>query len=175
MEQVSGRRLRDQQRLDSGAGNPKDLERLQQELVSLDRRISELEDAELEVMEALEAAQNELSAVREEMTKSDARAEELAGARDERLARLREEGSAVARDRASAVAGMPAELLALYDRLREQKGGVGAAMLRARRCEGCSLELNSNELAMIAKLSSDEVVRCDECSRILVRTFESGL
>ena len=71
--------------------------------------------------------------------------------------------------------GLPSDLLALYERLRESSGGVGAALLRHRRCEGCHLELNTVEINTIRSLSSDEVVRCDECGRILVRTAESGL
>ena len=70
---------------------------------------------------------------------------------------------------------MPADLLALYDRLRDQKGGVGAAALRARECEGCRLTLDNAELAVIRTAPSDEVIRCEECQRILVRTHESGL
>jgi predicted nucleic acid-binding Zn-ribbon protein len=65
--------------------------------------------------------------------------------------------------------------MALYARLRAQKGGVGAAALRARRCGGCSLELNAADLAVIAKAPSNEVIRCEECDRILVRTSESGI
>jgi predicted nucleic acid-binding Zn-ribbon protein len=176
VEQVKARRVRDQQRLDSGSvSNPKDLERLQHELVSLDRRIAELEDTELEVMEQLETAQSELTAARARLGELDARLAELTEARDRRVAGLREEGAGVTRDRAQAVDGMPPDLLGLYDKLREQKGGVGAALLRARRCEGCSLELNSGDLATIAKQPVDEVVRCEECGRILVRTGESGI
>ena len=176
VEQVKARRLRDQQRLDAGTvSNPKDLERLQHELVSLDRRISDLEDVELEDMERLEDSQRELTSLREQLAEIDSRMAVLTEARDKHLAALQEEATKVARDRTAAVAGMPADLLALYERLREQKGGVGAALLRARRCEGCSLELNSGDLAVIAKQSSDEVVRCEECSRILVRTGESGI
>jgi predicted nucleic acid-binding Zn-ribbon protein len=48
-------------------------------------------------------------------------------------------------------------------------------MLRARRCEGCRLELNPQELQRIRAAADDEVVRCEECRRILVRTGESGL
>lgn len=172
---MKSRRLRDQQRLESGQGNPKDLERLQHELVSLDRRIGNLEDEELEVMEQLEAAQAEVLDLRQKIETVDARLAELEASRTKRLTELEEEALAVTRERAAAVAGMPADLLALYDKLREQKGGTGAAMLRARRCEGCSLELNSADLASIAKRPSDEVIRCEECSRILVRTGESGL
>jgi predicted nucleic acid-binding Zn-ribbon protein len=59
--------------------------------------------------------------------------------------------------------------------LREQKGGVGAAELRARQCGGCRLGLDASELSRIRGLPEDEVVRCEECQRILVRTEESGL
>jgi hypothetical protein len=176
VEQVKGRRVRDQQRLDSGMiGNPKDLERLQHELVSLDRRVTELEDAELEVMERLETAQASLADVRSRMQQVATAGRELTGVRDQRLAALQAEADNVTRERSDAVAGMPADLLALYEQLREQKGGVGAAHLRARRCEGCSLQLDSAELARIAGQRSDEVVRCEECGRVLVRTGESGL
>ena len=177
VEQVKTRRSRDQQRLDSGAvANPKDLERLQHELVSLDRRIAELEDLELEVMARLEDVQHDL-AQRREQHRPDRRADAgarrgagQAGGGDPRGA-----GARCSDDREAAAAGFPADLMALYERLREQKGGVGAALLRARRCGGCSLEINSSELASIAKKPADEVVRCEECSRILVRTAESGL
>jgi uncharacterized protein len=176
VEQVKARRARDQQRLDSGVGsNPKDLERLQHELVSLDRRVSELEDAELEVMERLETAQAALTDVRSRMQQVATAGRELTATREDRLAALQAEAEKVTRERSDAAAGLPTDLLALYERLREQRGGVGAAHLRARRCEGCSLELDSAELARIAGQRSDEVVHCEECGRILVRTGESGL
>jgi predicted nucleic acid-binding Zn-ribbon protein len=176
VEQVKGRRVRDQQRLDSGAvSNPKDLERLQHELASLDRRVSELEDTELEVMERLENAQAELADVRSRIQQVAAAGRELNAAREKGSTEVVAEVDAVTRERSEAVADLPAELLALYEQVREQHGGVGAAHLRARRCEGCSLQLDSAELASIAGQRSDEVVRCEECGRILVRTGESGL
>ena len=176
VEQVKARRARDQQRLDSGAiTNPKDLERLQHELVSLDRRISELEDAELEVMERLETAQATLTDVRSRMQQVATAGRELTTVREDRIAAIQSEAEKVTRERSDAVAGLPAELVALYERLRQQKGGVGAAHLRARRCDGCSLELDSAELARISAQRSDEVVHCEECGRILVRSGESGL
>jgi len=176
VEQVKARRVRDQQRLDVGmVSNPKDLERLQHELVSLDRRVSELEDAELEVMERLETAQTALTDVRSRLQQVAATGRELTGVREQRMTALQAEAEKVTQERSDAVAGMPADLLALYERLRGELGGVAAAHLRARRCEGCSLEIDSAELANIAAQRSDEVVRCEECGRILVRTGESGL
>ena len=83
--------------------------------------------------------------------------------------------AAVKAERATAVSGMPDDLITLYEKLRAQKGGVGAAALRRRECGGCRLTLNASDLGIIAKKPTDEVVRCEECNRILVRTGESGL
>ncbi|HET7388571.1 MAG TPA: C4-type zinc ribbon domain-containing protein [Nocardioidaceae bacterium] len=176
VEQVKGRRTRDRDRMDRGlVANPKDLERMQSELVSLDRRISDLEDAELDVMERLETAQGELASLGEQSETLEARAAELVGLRDAKAGEVAAESGQLVKERATAADGVPADLLALYEKVRGQKGGVGAAALRARRCGGCSLELTAASLAEIAKASSDEVLRCEECSRILVRTAESGL
>lgn len=175
VETVRTRRRRDQERMDSGAvSNPKDLERMQHELATLDRRIGVLEDEELQLMEQLEEAQGTLSALEEQLAGFDERLSALAAARDEKAAGLDAQLAEVAAERPGAVEGMPADLLALYDKLRESKG-IGAAELRARRCGGCQLELDTAELGRIKALPSNEVVRCQECSRILVRTSESGL
>jgi predicted nucleic acid-binding Zn-ribbon protein len=176
VEQVKARRTRDRDRMDSGAiTNPKDLERMQHELASLERRISTLEDEELEVMEQLEEAQAALTRVTEQLDAVDIRMADLVAARDERTAAIDVELEAVVAERVPAVEGMPEDLLALYDRLRASKHGVGAAELRQRRCSGCQLTIDHAELAIIRAKPTDEVVRCEECQRILVRTGESGL
>ena len=155
--------------------NPKDLERMQHELVSLERRITSLEDEELEVMERLEEAQQALDSLLEQLRAADERLVSLGEARDRQVLEIEEELTKVKADRDPAAADIPAEMLALYDRLRQSKGGVGAAALRARQCGGCRLSLDNAELAVIRKAPSDEVIRCEECQRILVRTDESGL
>lgn len=176
VEQVKARKVRDRDRMDQGLiTNPKDLERMQHELVSLDRRITALEDAELEVMEKLEEAQGTLRQVSDELADLDQRLTTLAAARDKRLTEIDDALATVAADRGPAASGLPEPLVKLYDRLREQKGGVGAAALRARQCGGCQLTLDNAELAQIKAAPSDEVIRCEECQRILVRTSESGL
>lgn len=175
VEAVRTRRRRDQERMDSGrVTSPKDLERMQHELVSLDRRIGVLEDEELEIMEQLETTQAELARHTEELAAHDERIAVLESARDEKLARIDSELRVTVAERPATVEGLPEELLKLYDKLRAQYG-VGAAELRARQCGGCRLTLDSAELSRIRTTPSDEVVRCDECSRILVRTAESGL
>ncbi len=176
VEQVKARRARDQDRMDRGlVSNPKDLERMQQELVSLTRRISELEDAELDVMERLESAQAEQQRLQRRLAEIDATSAELLESRDAGAAEAGEQMATATEQRRTTAEGLPADLLALYEKIRKQKGGVGAAALLQRRCTGCSLQLNAAELGAIAKSSSDEVLRCEECNRILVRTGESGV
>jgi predicted nucleic acid-binding Zn-ribbon protein len=176
VEQVKTRRKRDRDRMDQGLiTNPKDLERMQHELQSLERRIASLEDDEIEVMERLEEAQKVLDGLTAQVAAADERLAALAAARDEKVAAVDEELARVERDRGPAAEGLPTDLMALYDRLREHKGGVGAAALRARQCGGCQLTIDNAELAVIRKAPSDEVIRCEECQRILVRTHESGL
>lgn len=176
VELVKTRRARDEERLNSGAvRNPKDLESLQHELTALERRIGTLEDVELEIMEQLESAQSELDAATAEIDELRARHDDLdtqittqSAEIDAKLADVRAEREVLA-DR------IPVVLIELYEKVRARSGGLGAAMLRAKRCEGCRLELNAADLREIAGQSEDAVVRCPECSRILVRTNESGL
>ena len=155
--------------------NPKDLERMQHELDSLDRRITTLEDEELEVMEQLEEAQvpstscsgrwrsptsgwacwspNETGALRRSTRSSPASPPSAA-----RWSRT-----------------FPATCSRSTTGCGRARAGSGAAELRARQCGGCRLTLDASEIAQIKAAPSDLVIRCEECQRILVRTSESGL
>ena len=176
VEQVRTRKARDQDRMDRGlVTSPKDLERMSQELVSLARRISDLEDQELEVMERLETAEAEHAQLGERLAQIDARIAELTTSRDAAAEDVNAEAATATDERKVTASGLPADLLALYERIRAQKGGVGAAALRAKRCGGCSLELTAADRGAIARAPLDEVLRCEECQRILVRTSESGI
>lgn len=172
---VRDRAARDQSRLDSGQGSAKDLTALQHELTSLARRQSELEDLEIEVMERAEALASrvsELEARRSEVVERISRLEqEQASA----LAELEAEATKVGSGRADIVAGVGEDLAGLYEKVRAQSGGVAAAELRHRRCGGCRLELNNVDLDRIRRAAEDEVIRCEECRRIMIRTGESGL
>lgn len=176
VEQVKTRRTRDEDRLNSGAiSNPKDLESLQHELVALERRIATLEDSELEVMEELEESQTALTAITADLDALRAELSHVEAARDAALTEIDGKVEAATQDRDLVATKVPQDLIDLYDKVRAQYGGLGAAALRARRCEGCRLELNGADLREIAGRPDDEVLRCPECSRILVRTVESGL
>ncbi len=175
VEQVRAREARDQTRMDSGRESPKDLQALVSELTALARRRSDLEDVELEVMERLEAHEGALAELN---NASGVLAEQERAAVEERargFAAADAEEAEVAQQRVGAVVGLDAGLLALYEKVRGQSDGLGAAALRARRCEGCRLDINPTELAAIRTAAPEQVVRCEECGRILVRLEDSGL
>ena len=176
VEQVRVRIERDQQRLDAGkVSNARELESLQSEIASLRRRQGDLEEVVLELMERREAAQSrrdEAVAGAEAVAAGEA---EATARRDAALTDIAEQESKAGATRTSVASGVPDELLALYDRVRAQVGGRGAAMLRRGKCEGCNVSLSTVELNEIRAAAPDEVVRHEECRRILIRTAESGL
>ncbi len=171
---VRQRAAKDRELLET-INDAKQLSNLQHELESLARRQSELEDVELEVMERLDAAQKSHADL---LSRREALAGELETARsalDNALADLADDERIATHARSSAADGLPADLLALYDKLRADNGGIGAAALHRGRCEGCRIELTPVDLGRIREAPETEVIRCEECRRILVRTPESGL
>jgi predicted nucleic acid-binding Zn-ribbon protein len=175
VEQVRQRSRRDQQRMQAGGIPAKELESLQHEVESLARRQSDLEDAELEVMERREEAESRAAALRSEVDTVAAEREAAVRARDEAWAQIDAEAAQHTGARGTLAGSLPDELVTLYEKLRAAAGGVGAAELRQRRCEGCRLELAGSELRAARAAAPDEVLRCENCRRILVRTAESGL
>ena len=176
VEQVRVRIDRDQQRLDAGkVSNARELESLQSEIASLRRRQGDLEEIVLDLMERRESAQARRDGADGDATTMAAELAVVTARRDSALAEISEQEAKAATARAAVAAGMPADLLTLYDKVRAQSGGLGAAPLRRGQCLGCRVQLSTVDLNAIRAAAPDEVLRCEECRRILVRTADSGL
>lgn len=174
LDPVRERLVRNERRIADGTvPDPKALASMIEEVEHLKKRISDLEDAELEVMEELETASAEQHRLRSRMAELDGSMAEVTNRRDAELAVIDAQIADARNDRAGIAPDVPANLMALYDKLAATHNGVGAAELRQRRCTGCQLEVNAADLRAIAAASADEVVRCEECGRILVRTEQS--
>ena len=169
VEVVRSRAQRDSARLESGQGSPKDLQALSSELEVLKRRQEALEEIELEAMEALEAAEREHASAVEQVDAIRAQLDELARERDAAVVDIDKELADLVVERAAAAEGLDGALLALYEKLREANGGIGAAALQGSQCLGCRTMLNPGDLRDIQAKADDAVVRCEECGRILVR------
>lgn len=175
VDQVRVRIDKDNQRLDAGqVSNARELESLQNEVASLRRRQGDLEEVVLDLMERREQAQALRDGAAAEGETSAADTAAVTGRRDAALAEIDEQAAKAAASRATAAADVPADLLALYDRIRASSGR-GAAPLRRGQCGGCREALSTQELNEIRAAAPDEVVRHEECGRILIRTADSGL
>jgi predicted nucleic acid-binding Zn-ribbon protein len=171
---VEKRIARDGERL-THTSSMKDVAALESELVSLRKRLADLEDLELVVMQKVEDAEARVAAIDEERAAIAAESGRLEAARDEAAGGLGTERDGAERDRATIAGTIPEDLLAFYEQRRTRGGGVGAALLRQRTCGGCTITLTGSDLDAVRRSAPDEVVQCPECDRILVRTDESGL
>ena len=169
VEQVVARIERDEKRLASGQGTPKELEQLQHELGSLAKRREELEEIELEVMVRIEALDQRIASLSQERDSLHEEVIKLSKEKDLALEEITRAKNATISERASLAAEIEPELLALYEKIRASADGIGAARLHAGQCQGCHLTINAADLSKISSLPDDDVVRCEECRRILVR------
>lgn len=175
IDQVRARETRDRGLLDSGSiSSGKQLEDLQHELATLSRRQTILEDDLLEVMERREAIDADLGRTRAGMVQIEQRLADATRRRDEVLVDLESIEARRLAERGTLLGRLPEDLVALYERIRAQRGS-GAALLRQRRCGACRLELDRTAVRQLLDAAPDEVLRCEECGVLLVRTAESGL
>ncbi|HEV2637894.1 MAG TPA: C4-type zinc ribbon domain-containing protein [Actinocrinis sp.] len=175
VEAVRNRAARDRKMLESGSGSAKDMSHLQSELESLARRQSDLEDIVLDVMERVETAVNRTADLNRQRTAADEDRQKQASELAVEQAAIDKDIAFATQQRALLAGQQPADLMALYEKIRSQYNGIGAAAIRQRRCEGCRLELDIAEVNEVKAAKPDAVYRHDSCRRILVRTSESGL
>ena len=167
IDSLSQKAAAEEQRMSSGAiANARELEAIGHEITNLKRRIGDREDELLAIMErreSIEAGAKEAEAVAGERR---ATAERVAVASADELGTVEAELAAREAERPPLAATIDPETLELYEELRPQKKGVGAAALVDNVCQGCHEQLSSVELDRARH--ADGIVRCDHCRRILV-------
>jgi len=169
VEQVADRIKKDESRLSSGAGSPKELEQLQHELGTLAKRQSELEDGELEVMLKHDAVKARVDELQNDQVGLKQLELELNIRLENATTEIQSEISVQQAERGQIAPKIEANLVELYEKVRTSNDGVGAALLVGNKCEGCHLSINAIEIERIKSLPADEIIRCEECRRILVR------
>lgn len=175
LEPARARLERNQKTLDDGTlADHKALTGLTGEIEHLKRRIFELEDAELESMQRLEDAQKAHEDADRRRLALDDHIRGVLKSRDDQFAEIDREVGQLSEQRRAQAAGIPADLLKLYELLRARTG-QGAGRLHRGVCEPCGIRINAADLRRYAAAPEDEVLRCEECDRILVRTADSGL
>jgi hypothetical protein len=169
VETVTDRIKKDEARLASGNATPKELEQLQHEVGTLKKRQEHLEEIELEIMIRSDAIVARSNTLNTDLASLQTLKDEISG----RLKNATDEINKVIADKNTArnlVANqIEKPLLELYEKIRGSGGGVGAAALVGNKCNGCNLAINAVEMERIKSLAKDELLRCEECRRILVR------
>jgi predicted nucleic acid-binding Zn-ribbon protein len=174
IEAVRARADRDAKLMQGGTVAAKQMTDLEHEIATLQRRQGVLEDDLLELMERREALEMDGQHAEVEFAKAEEALTDAAKRRDEVFADMAMQEARATERRNALVPKFPEPLLALYSRIHKQKG-TGASLLRSRRCGACHMELDRSVIAQIKATAPDEVVQCEECGAILVRTPESGL
>ena len=154
---------------DGSVANPKELESMQHEIGNLQQRKSRVEDLEIEQMERREELESQVPAQEKEVEAARARLAELEASSDVELKDIVQALASRREEREALVQEFDEELLQLYEDLRAQKRGVGAAVLEEGGvCGGCRQKLSPLELEKVRK--AEGIRRCEYCRRILVLT-----
>jgi predicted nucleic acid-binding Zn-ribbon protein len=149
--------------------NPRELQAMQDEIAALKRRVGQLEDQELELMEQIEPLDADLAKVAAERRGLDDRAVSLRAAIAEGEVSIDAELAIVQAERAAAAGSIDADLMAQYDQMRPKLGGIAIARLVGGHCQGCHLALSAVEVDRIKKLPPEEPAPCEACGRLLAR------
>jgi hypothetical protein len=160
----------DKQLYSGATNNPRELQALQDDIASIQRRISSLEDEELDVMEALEPVDAERVGLVGQRDVLDDQAKTLRAEVAEAEAEIEAEVATVRSNRDAIASDVDDGLWSEYDSLRSRLGGIAIARLVGSTCQGCHLQLSAVEVDRIRRLSPDDLVHCEECGRLLVRS-----
>lgn len=169
VETVTDRIKKDEARLNSGTASAKELEQTQHEIESLKKRQAALEEIELEIMVRNEVVQERLKVLNTDLQSLELLKNEINGRLTTATTEINLVILAKQKSRTELVPSIEKPLLDLYEKIRASSNGVGAASLVGNKCNGCHLAINAVEMERIKGLAADELLRCEECRRILVR------
>ncbi|MDB5068371.1 MAG: Zn-ribbon protein nucleic acid-binding-like protein [Chloroflexi bacterium] len=156
----------DRQLYGGSVRNPQDLVTLQRELAEVRERLAGADDAELRLMEEVEAAEAAATAASAAVTGIEGARSAAAGDERARLEALRAEIAELERDRAAVAGALPRAELALYTRLATRLHPA-VTQLKGDSCGGCRLPLGVREVRA-ARVGS-ELVQCSNCDRVVAR------
>ncbi|MFF1879847.1 zinc ribbon domain-containing protein [Pseudarthrobacter sp. NPDC058196] len=169
VEQVASRIQRDEARLNSGTGLSKDLVALQKDIESLNKRRSDLEDVELEILERLDTLRERQAAQQTIVDDIQGSFGTIRAELDAALADVAAEAEVLVARRAEFAAGLDAGMVAVYEKTLAKRG-VGAARLFHGTSEASGMKLSPGDLAEIKAAAADDIVFCPDSGAILVRS-----
>jgi predicted nucleic acid-binding Zn-ribbon protein len=138
---------------------------LKRQIEALKKASGEIEDKQLALYERIDALKGEEKAAREALKDGEQKLKDEEAAVRKDMDAVEKELGEIMAARAEAEKAVSAPVLALYRRILEKVQNRALAPVVGRTCQGCRMEIPSNDLAML--LGGKEVVPCKSCSRIL--------
>lgn len=144
--------------------NPKELQDIQNEILSLKRHLVRVEDDQLEAMIALEKAELKLKESESNLMNAQVEfSEKSAGLLGEK-GQLQKENERLLKERDATMSFITFDVLELYQKLRAQKNGRAVASIEDQCCAACGASLRPAELQAAR---SSKLTFCPSCGRIL--------
>lgn len=144
--------------------NPKELQDLQKDIVSLKKHLVTLEERELEAMLVSESAGAELEKVKTDLELIQARLGNEHKKLIDEQSELTKQLESLGQEREASLAPIDVSLLASYEELRKQKRGVAVTEVEDSACASCGTTLNA---ALQQNARSQKLAYCPSCGRIL--------
>jgi predicted nucleic acid-binding Zn-ribbon protein len=166
LHMVEERLTRDKERLNQ-TSSPKDAQAIQSEVESLTIRKEELEEVELEILDRLEVAKQELDAISLKREKTSNDLEQLRAKIQIEVDDLKAQGRKLVADKEVLTSKVPAEILEKYTALAARQIAVGK--IESRSCTACRMGLTANTIDSLSDLPEDEIGSCPECLAMIVR------
>lgn len=145
----------------------KNAQGIQSELKTLAKRKSDLEDAELAIMDAMGEAESVAAALRQSRAEIEAELTKTNQRLESEFNKIASGIELTSADRKQLAERLTHELLELY--AQKAKRGTPVARLSHRECGACRVNIGATDLAEINHAPADELVTCPECNAILVR------
>jgi uncharacterized protein len=149
--------------------SPRELQAMQADIEQLRRQAAEREDEELEVMVRREALDAQVAEVEAAQAALLAEVADLSAALEAQEREIDAELAVEEAARAALAPDIPESTLRLYEQIRANNRGVGAARLVGMNCQACHLGLPATEVDRIRHLPADQLAQCEHCGAILVR------
>ena len=166
--ELVGKRITKDKQLLRSTSSAKDAQGIEHELGTLDTRKSELEDAQLQIMELLELAQKNHEQLSQEKLAADAQLAAVQERISTELADLSSQAEKVQTERKSAISSIDQELAGAYE--RKYSRGVAVGRLTGRDCGACRLSITATSFEELMALPSEELAECPNCQAFLVRS-----
>jgi len=145
--------------------NPKELQDLQKDIVSLKRHLETLEERQLEAMLSIEDTEKELQAAKIDLERVQSNLKEQNQDLAQESETLRKDLERLNSEHQAVVTDIATQALSIYEQLRKQKRGIAVTTVADSSCQACGTTITQSQQQSVR--SNSQLFHCPTCGRIL--------